>query len=130
ARKRWISNSVLPEPAGAWTRNERVTSSARSRALVSAAARAALGAAALRSSILLTTGSLRAARANPTQWLQAAVLAGCSNVSRGDWRMAGGNLYRQRAKCVTPALLDGRPIGERSAFHLRWLRQPWPCAGV
>ncbi len=121
ARKRWIRSSVLPEPAGACTRNERVTSSARSRAAASRRAPTSVA------SFIASPGVLDVRpRADAAQRLSPALLAGRVDIARDHRRFPGAQFPwrgrqgirssapRRRTNRADPRALDLRAASSRA----------------
>src|ERR1035437_1132204 len=114
-KKRRVSRSVLPEPAGACTRMERLGSSARSRSAWSGGAgRVGLLIGCLR--IVGVVVGHECKLLNAADGLQPAALAGFGMFARIDLSAAGEEVASELFDCLSPGdeLLGGQRI-----FHQR-----------
>src|SRR5258706_1613770 len=124
-----MRSSVLPEPAGAWTRNERVTSSARSRASASSAAMFRLEIAPWFSGVVIRGSRfVLRRRTDPAQRVEPAAFAGLG-IARHHDRVSAPDLFRERAEGIVPTRLDRAPIRETCVAKLIRPRQLGPGHG-
>src|SRR5512143_3736842 len=101
-----MRSSVFPEPAGACTRNDRVTSSARRRAAASSPVRASRVAASFIDVAFL--GAERR-RADAAQRLAPALPARRGDVARRDARNTLADLHAELLELGAPVGLEFRP---------------------
>ncbi len=100
-KKRRVSRSVLPEPAGARTRIERAGSSASSRCAWSGGG-VLRGASGIASLLVIFVTRLRWIFLDAAKRLQAAVLAGFGIVARVHFRAAGKEFLGELRNVLLP----------------------------